>query len=413
MIFLYNILEKSDERKVFIMKEIFKNSNATANHRLLALTAASCMLSLALTGCFGGDKVSETLPETEPPILLETEAAETEAVTEAPTEAATEPAPNVIVDGKTVTITGAPVEVRSAVGPDGLVMGKLEVGSQSEILRQVELDGINWALVREGWICLDNIDLDSLVTEDDDDRESITVVPDEEKDDKPEKPHRPSMDGVADGSNQTAQTVNKKGYITAGSLNVRSEPNTTSSVVDTLNRGEWVNVIEKKGDWGHIQSGWISLKYVSFSGNSSQNNDTAPSNPADVIARGVVTTDGLNIRSGAGTDNSAVGSYNYGERVEFVDKTTVGDTTWGKTNKGWISLSYVYMDGTRTNDAATGTVTGDLVNVRRGPGTGNPVVATVSSGDSVEVLAQFKFGGTTWGCLSNGWISMDFVKMGN
>ena len=398
------------------MKEIFNYNHSGNYRRLFALGDTSCMLAASLTGCFGGDKTMETEHATEPPILLETEPVLTEATEPVETKPA-EKAPNVTVDGKIVTVTGAPVEVRSAVGPDGLVMGKLEVGSQSEILRQVELDGVNWALVREGWICLDNIDLDSMVTEEDDDSEDITVVPDEEKDDKPEKPHRPSMDGVETADGPAAQ-VNKKGVVTARGLNVRSEPSTTAKVVGSLNKGEWVNVIEKKGDWGHIQNGWISLKYVSFSGasqngNNADTNPPAQSNNGNVIAKGVVATDNLNIRSGAGTNNSAVGTYNTGDRVEFFEKATVGDATWGKTNKGWIALSYVYMDGTRSDKAVNGTVTGDVVNVRSGPGTGYKVVASVKQGDSVEVLNQFKIGNTTWGCLSNGWISMDFVKTAN
>ena len=391
------------------MKEIFNNNNTGSFRRLFAVGASSCMLAVALTGCFGGDEVPETIPVTEPPILLETEPVET---TEATLPLETQPAeaaPNVTVDGKIVTITGAPVEVRSAVGADGLVMGKLEVGSQSEILRQVELDGVNWALVREGWICLDNIDLDSMITDDDEDDEDITVVPDDKKDDDIQKPHRPSMDGVESAEGPTTQ-LNKKGVVTANGLNVRSEPSTTAKVVDSLKKGEWINVIEKKGDWGHIQNGWISLKYVNFNGGTNNNDTQTETNNGTVIARGIVNVDGLNIRSGAGTNNNAVGTYNTGDRVEIFEKTTVGDATWGKTSKGWIALGYVYMDGTRSDNVVNGTVTGDVVNVRSGPGTGYKVVASVSQGDSVEVLAQFKIGNTTWGCLKNGWISMDFVK---
>ena len=396
------------------MNEIFNNNNSGNFRRLFAVGASSCMLAVALTGCFGGGETLETTPATEPPILLETEPAATTEATLPPETEPVEAAPNVTVDGKIVTITGAPVEVRSAVGADGLVMGKLEVGSQSEILRQVELDGVNWALVREGWICLDNIDLDSMITEDDEGDEDITVVPEEGKDDDIQKPHRPSMDGVESAEGPTTQ-LNKKGVVTANGLNVRSEPSTTAKVVDSLKKGEWINVIEKKGDWGHIQNGWISLKYVNFNGGTNNNtNDTqTETNNGTVIARGVVNVDGLNIRSGAGTDHNAVGTYNVGDRVEIFEKTTVGDATWGKTSKGWIALGYVYMDGTRSDNVVNGTVSGDVVNVRSGPGTGYKVVASVNQGDSVEVLAQFKIGNTTWGCLQNGWISLDFVKTAN
>ena len=76
-------------------------------------------------------------------------------------------------------------------------------------------------------------------------------------------------------------------------------------------------------------------------------------------------------------------------------------------------MMYVYEDGSRTNDTASGVVTGDVVNVRSGPGTGYKVVGAVKAGQTVEVLAQFKVDGKNWGCLSNGWVAMDYVRMGN
>ena len=59
---------------------------------------------------------------------------------------------------------------------------------------------------------------------------------------------------------------------------------------------------------------------------------------------GTVIGNGLNIRSGAGADYPALGTLNYGDRVTILEQKKVGDTTWGKTSKGWISLDYVSMD---------------------------------------------------------------------
>ena len=397
---------------------IFNNNENPGFRRLFVLSSAALLSAAMLTGCMGLDKPQETIPETEPPLMIETEP----MLTEAPEE--TEPekqaaVPNVTVDGKTITVTGGPVEVRSAVGADGLVMGKLEVGTQSEILRQVELDGIHWALVREGWICLDNVDLgDAPVVEDDGEDSSITVVPEETEPQKPAEPHRPSMEGQ-----ENAPAVSgKTGVITARGLNVRAEPSTTAKVVDALRQGAKVTILEQQGDWGRIKNGWISLKFVKFDGGNadttpaqkpSNNNTNTDTNNANVIARGVVTVDGLNIRSGAGTDHGAVGSYSYGDRVEFVEKKTVGDVTWGKTNKGWIAMGYVYIDCTKTNDAVSAVITGDGLNIRSGPGTGYKTVGSYAKGDNVSVYAQFKYGNTTWGCTDKGWISMDFAEVMN
>ncbi len=71
------------------------------------------------------------------------------------------------------------------------------------------------------------------------------------------------------------------------------------------------------------------------SGNSTDN---------DGNLTGTVIGNGLNIRSGPGSDYPAVGSLNYGDRVTILEEEKVGDTTWGKTSKGWISLDFVSLD---------------------------------------------------------------------
>ena len=74
--------------------------------------------------------------------------------------------------------------------------------------------------------------------------------------------------------------------------------------------------------------------------------EVAPS-PAPTIEKAryiQCTGDNVNIRSGAGSDYPAVGTLNYGDRVTILEDKKVGDTTWGKTSKGWISLDYVSLD---------------------------------------------------------------------
>ena len=58
-----------------------------------------------------------------------------------------------------------------------------------------------------------------------------------------------------------------------------------------------------------------------------------------------MTTDGLRIRSGPGTTYESVGSYNSGDRVKVLEQFTYGDTTWGCTKDGWVSLKYVSLEG--------------------------------------------------------------------
>ena len=158
---------------------------------------------------------------------------------------------------------------------------------------------------------------------------------------------------------------------------------------------------ETKDGWGKTDKGWISMTYAYKTGNKG-------SNPCN----GVVTGDTLNVRSGPGTGYNGVGSLNYGARVNILQRITVGGTTWGCTDKGWISMDYVYVDGTEGEKSGTGTIIGDDLNIRSGPGTGYGSVGSLDKGDTVKILEQIKVGNTTWGCIDKGWISMDYVTMG-
>ena len=124
--------------------------------------------------------------------------------------------------------------------------------------------------------------------------------------------------------------------------------------------------------------------------------------------KGVVTATQLNIRESAATTATQKGSYSYGDRITILE-TSNG---WGRTDKGWVSLNYVYQDGTTGTKTAKGLVTGTTLNVRSGPGTNYDIVGSYSQGDSVEIYAQFTINNTVWGCTNKGWVSMDYVEVG-
>ena len=122
---------------------------------------------------------------------------------------------------------------------------------------------------------------------------------------------------------------------------------------------------------------------------------------------GVITASELNIRATASQSADRVGSYKYGDRIAVLESSN----GWGRTDKGWISLSYVYMDGDVGTNAAYGTVTATQLNVRSGPGTNYERIKSLSQNERVQVLQQIKVGNTTWGYASGGWVSMEFIQL--
>ena len=221
-----------------------------------------------------------------------------------------------------------------------------------------------------------------------------------------------------EGSNATQPSgtaTSIKGVVTTG-LNIRKEANTTSAVVGAYAKGDVVTILETKNGWGRTNKGWIKLDYVNTTGTTTgnggntgnnNNNQVTGNGNTKVQFRGIVKGSELNIRSTNSVNGTRLGSYNYGDRVEILEKSG----NWGRTEKGWISLDYVYQDGTTGTKTATGTITGEGLNVRSGPGTKYDTVGSLTKGSQVQILEQFTYNGTTWGCIKNGWICMDYVQV--
>ncbi len=129
-----------------------------------------------------------------------------------------------------------------------------------------------------------------------------------------------------------------------------------------------------------------SAKFVYLSGNPTQNPITQ--NPVTgTLFRG--TVDGqLNVRSGAGTNNSIVGSLspNSSRNFDAVSRsTTVWDAREQRNDDRWFRLqntnqwvSAAFITG---NPLFNGTADGN-VNVRSGPGTNFPVVGSLGTNNS-------------------------------
>ena len=209
--------------------------------------------------------------------------------------------PEISGNGSTTVIMKGIVKVadlnlRSEGSTNGERLGNLTYGARVEIMEKSS----NWGRTKDGWICLDYI--------------------------------------YEDGTNGSKTA---SGVITADELNIRSGPGKGYGTVGSYNDGDKVTILEQFTNggitWGCTNQGWISMDYVDVEESGNNAND-------DGTQSGTVIGNGLNIRSGAGSDYPAVGSLNYGDRVTILEQKKVGDTTWGKTDKGWVSLDYVSLD---------------------------------------------------------------------
>ena len=387
------------------MKRAFKKNPSDRIGKLLILTMVLTLLVGTFAGCMGKE-AEETDPQTPPGLLTDesTDPSETEPVDETePT--GTEPPADAPVN--IATVKEEQVNIRTAPSAESTVIGSLVKGDQVEIVDEETLMGMSWGKILEpetGWIPMDMIDLPGgfvapTEPEDPDETSPDETKPEETKPDET-KPADNKDDNKTNNKGNGNTTVVARGIVTASELNIRSKAGVDGDRVGSLTAGARVEILEKSGGWGRIDKGWISLDYVYQDGTTGKN-----------TAKGVVTGNQLNVRSGPGTNYGRVSSLNTGDRVNILEQFTIGGTKWGCIDKGWISLDYVYIDGTTGENSGTGTVTGDQLNIRTGPGTTYGTNGSLNKGDTVKILTQIKVGNTVWGCIDKGWISMDYVEM--
>lgn len=124
----------------------------------------------------------------------------------------------------------------------------------------------------------------------------------------------------------------------------------------------------------------------------------------------------LNVRSGPGTDTPAVGTVGDEEEIsvacqvwgEEINGTQRKSPYWNRIGDGrYVSDAYLVWApsrpeipwcGTGSAEPTAATVTADNLNVRSGPGTGNPVLSQLASG--VPLNVQCQSWGTTIGSTS-------------
>ncbi len=325
----------------------------------------------------------------------------------------------------TVNVTDS-LRIRSGAGVTSSVVGSLRPNERVEILEQKAVGGTVWGRIDRGWISLSYVILDKPGTE--------APAPQPEQTPQPTptpQPETPSVTG--------------KIKLTSGRLNIRSGPSTGYSIAGKYDNGTAVTILEQKTvgtvTWGRTDKGWISMDYVQLDQEAQTPEQSAPATPAPAPQpeqtpstttgeTGTVslTSGSLRIRSGAGTNNAIVGNLYNGAKVTVTERKTVGSTVWGKIDKGWISLDYVKFqtsggESTGNDSSNTGTatestpgtikLTSGTLRIRSGAGTNYSIVGYLQNNSAVTVTERKTVGGTVWGRIDKGWISLDYVVFGN
>ena len=145
-----------------------------------------------------------------------------------------------------------------------------------------------------------------------------------------------SVNTSSDASSSSASTQNKVGTVTASSsLNIRSGAGTNYSIIGSLPSKASVQILETLNGWYKIKynnlTGYVSSQYVSVNTSS----DTSLNSPSTQNKVGTVTASpSLNIRSGASTNYSIIGSLPSKASVQILE-----------TLNGWYKIKYNNLTG--------------------------------------------------------------------
>lgn len=192
------------------------------------------------------------------------------------------------------------------------------------------------------------------------------------------------------------------GKVTADALRLRSQANTSSSVLSLAPHNSVVTLLEELDGWYKVeygnQVGYMSADWLDVSLTGSE----------AVVGQGTVTADALNVRSGAGTVYARLGLLYKGTTVMILEDCGNG---WYKVSgggyTGYVSAEWVKVSGSsnsgsdssnNTTPIGTGTVNTACLNVRSGAGTSYSRVGYLYSGNSVSILAD----------CGNGWYQISY-----
>ena len=180
-----------------------------------------------------------------------------------------------------------------------------------------------------------------------------------------------------------------------GTLRLRAEASTESSILKNLSDGAQVEILET------LESGWYQVKHQDTVGYVSSEYITVNENAATYVQ---VVDGPLNIRSAPSTDAEKVGTLSVGKVVE-VKGLSDG---WYQTNSGYISADYVTeVDASMAQQAepAYVRVINGPLNIRSAPNTDADKVGSLSTGKVVEVKGL----SDGWYQISSGYICADYV----
>ena len=177
-------------------------------------------------------------------------------------------------------------------------------------------------------------------------------------------------------SDKKVEEVTQIKYVNATTLNVRSGPSTTYSIIDTLKQNAKVEVISIENNWAKIKHndeiGYVSAEYLS------------DKKVEEVTQTKYVNATILNVRSGPSTTYSIIDTLKQNDEVKVISI----EDGWAKIKHndeiGYVSAEY--LSDKKVETIQIKYVDATTLNVRSGPDTTYEILTTYKYGQEVKVV---------------------------
>ena len=221
--------------------------------------------------------------------------------------------------------------------------------------------------------------------------------------------------------------------VTTDALNLRSGAGTDYHVKTVLSKGTTVTILDNSDvNWAKVRTadgteGYCSKAYLDIAGSSAQEPSSPTQQPEQnesasntTELQAVLTGSDVNLRSGAGTGYSVIGSLYLGQRVTVINNS---DANWAKIRtesgqEGYCTKEFLQIsDGSGSNageEVSIGkAITTDYLNLRSGAGLNHNVLTVLAKGAVVDVIDN---NDGTWVKVKTndgtvGYCSKDYLQM--
>ena len=203
--------------------------------------------------------------------------------------------------------------------------------------------------------------------------------------------------------------------VTGENVYVRQTPGISGGIVTTVYKGEKLlitGLTEKGGSlWGCFDKGWIALEHTNYfevTGSDGVHGDEGQKVEVPIYAT-VLSTSGVKVYKGPHTTYPEVGTLKEGELILIEESVYFCKQLWGRYEGGWVQLNQRILlhDDQVLAHRFTATVTYYYLNVRSGPGTNYSSLATLKTGDQMEIFSVVIVDGVPWGRFISGWVYLN------